>query len=363
MTRALHDARPGRELLFRVLRERDHLKGLTPGEWDALLPAAEHAKLIARTAADADALELADRLPEWVSDRLVSSRIRGQEAERAVRWEIDRIHRALLPIGVRPVFLKGAAYIALGLDCGVGRVVADVDILVPEPDLSPVQDGLKAHGWEFLPQTAYDERYYRDWMHELPPMRHRERGTVVDVHHGILPRTGRLRPSSAVLLERAVTTGQARVLCPTHMVLHAAAHLFQDGEIAGAIRDLSDMDRLLRHFSARDDRFWRMLACDAGELGVKRPAFYAVRYAHRLLGTPCPADLWVGVPGAIPPSPVLGLMDLLVSGAMTRPEDSGNLRASALYIRAHWLRMPPARLAGHLTVKWLRKLRSTDRIG
>jgi hypothetical protein len=77
--------------------------------------------------------------PDWTRGRLTSALVRGQEFERAVKWEIDRVHRALLPAGLRPVFLKGAAYIAAGLPCGVGRVVADVDILVPEAELPRAQ--------------------------------------------------------------------------------------------------------------------------------------------------------------------------------------------------------------------------------
>ena len=104
---------------------------------------------------------------------------------------------------------------------------------------------LQENGWEFPEINAYDNRYYREWMHELPPMVHRERRSVVDVHHGILPRTSRLKPSPDRLLQQAETLGDGvRVLAPAHIVLHAAAHLFHDGEIAGAIRDLVDLDQL-----------------------------------------------------------------------------------------------------------------------
>lgn len=342
--------RHGFQLLVKVLRNREALKALTLSDWDALLPAAEHARLSGRLAADAEHLGPADGLPDWTRDRLVSARIRGNEFQRMIRWEIDRIHRALLPVGIQPVFLKGAGYFAAGLPCAVGRVASDVDILVPEAALPLAESAFHEHGWTFIDQTSYDERYYRLWMHELPPMRHRQRGTMLDVHHTIIPRTSRVRLDSAVLLNRAVKLGGTHVLCPTHMVLHAAVHLFYDG--AASIRDLADLDSLLRHYATAQADFWLTLLADARQLGLERPLFYALRYTHRMLDTPLPSDLWTKLDSATPVWPVVRLMDALVDRTLGLPVDSGAAASAfALYLRAHWLRMPPAMLARHLLRK------------
>jgi Uncharacterised nucleotidyltransferase len=335
--------------MLAVIRNRDQAVRLPPDLWDSLIVAADEAKLLPRIAIEAQQLGVADGLPDWARDRLTAARIRGEEFQRSVAWEIDRIHRALKPIGVSPVFLKGAGYIAAGLPCGVGRVVADVDILVPEVDLAVAQAALEQHGWQFEPLDAYDERYYRDWMHELPPMRHQERGAMLDMHHAILPRTGRLRPDSRVLHERAVTCGGVKVLCPTHMLLHAAVHLFYDG--AASIRDLTDIDGLLRHFATEEANFWSALTGDARELGLERPTFYALRYAHRILGTPIPSDLWAGVKGAAPVGPLMQLMDTLVNATLGERSGVATISSFALYVRSHWLRMPPLLLARHLAHK------------
>jgi hypothetical protein len=73
------------------------------------------------------------------------------------------------------------------------------------------------------------------------------------------------------------------------MVLHAAAHLFHDGEITGAIRDLVDLDRLLRHFG-EDSNFWNDLVREARELHLTRPMYYAIRYSRKFLQTPIPQE-------------------------------------------------------------------------
>jgi hypothetical protein len=136
------------------------------------------------------------------------------------------------------------------------------------------------------------------------------------------------------------------------MIVHAAVHLFHDGEISGAVRDLVDLDALLRRFDAEAD-FWPQLAADATALGVTRPVFYALRYAHRLLGTPVPAHLLAGTSAWAPPAPVRVAMDALVEATLGAGSRGAGLSAFALYVRSHWLRMPPIMLARHLTRKAL----------
>jgi hypothetical protein len=141
------------------------------------------------------------------------------------------------------------------------------------------------------------------------------------------------------------------------MVLHAAAHLFHDGEIAGAIRDLVDLDQLLRSFAkdGQGEAFWRDLVQEAVALDLTRPAYYALRYAQRWFDTPVPADVAVETAAWAPPAAVRRLMDALVQ--RTIPEgfrDTSQAAVLALYVRSHWLRMPPLQVVRHLTRKSLR---------
>ena len=75
---------------------------------------------------------------------------------------------------------------------------ADVDLLVPESALGAVEQALAARGWQTKELSPYDQHYYREGTHELPPMTHVERDVEVDLHHSILPRTSRLKPDSAL---------------------------------------------------------------------------------------------------------------------------------------------------------------------
>ncbi|MCC7009086.1 MAG: nucleotidyltransferase family protein [Acidobacteria bacterium] len=348
------DTGPDHELLVRVLRSPEILASLVPEEVSRTMDTAQDARLLGWFVNQAERLDLVSRAPAWLADRITSARALVTEYDRAVRWEIDRLRRALDPEGVPWVLLKGAAYLTASLAAGRGRRVADIDILVPAAELGRTERLLNAHGWSAGEVDAYDDRYYREWMHELPPMTHEARGSVVDVHHALLPRTGRLQPSPARLIDRAVMTNGARVLCPAHMVLHAAAHLFHDGEIAGAIRDLVDLDGLLRAYGA-DPAFWPDLAREAEALDLRRPAYYAIRYAARFFGTPIPDDVQQRIRAWGPPPAVRRTMDTFVTRALPGPAGHASSTAAfALYVRSHWLRMPPLQLARHLTRKAFR---------
>src|SRR5258706_9448987 len=148
-------------------------------------------------------------------------------------------------------------------------------------------------------------------MHELPPMRHIIRQTVIDVHHAILPETARLKPDSAKLRAAAVPLEGKQglfVFSPADMVLHSATHLFHDGELENGLRDLFDLDSLLREFSQRVG-FWELLIARSAELYLKRPLYYALRYTSLILGTPVPLQVLQTAEPGKPVPPIDQVMD------------------------------------------------------
>jgi hypothetical protein len=355
------DAEPDYSELAHVVRDPDAIGQLTAEDLARVLDAANAARLLGWTLERCRERGVPVSPPRWLADRLTSAEAFSRSCEQAIRWEINRLERAFLGTGVRWVLLKGAAYVAAQLPPGIGRRVADIDVLVSRDDLDRAEAALTAHGWEIPPLTAYDERYYRDWMHELPPMVHRDRRSIVDLHHAILPRTSRLTPASERLLEGSIEVGAVRVLSPPHMVLHAAAHMFHDGEIAGAIRDLVDLDQLLRTF-ARDARFWPALIGEAEALGLTRPLFYAMRYVSRWFATPVPDAAAAVMAGWGPPAAVRITMDTLVERSIATAAGRGSsLAVLSLYVRSHWLRMPPLQVVRHLTRKAFARERPPER--
>ena len=106
-------------------------------------------------------------------------------------------------------------------------------------------------------------------------MRHFKRGTIIDVHHAILPTSARLHPNSESLLTAARPLDGVvgvKALAPVDMVLHSATHLFHEGDLERGMRGLVDVDSLLRELGAQDG-FWQALVPRATELELVRPLF------------------------------------------------------------------------------------------
>jgi hypothetical protein len=338
--------------LLRVLMSPARMTGLCEAEWDQVLPLARASHLLGRLASEVQAHGLADRLPRRVRGHLDAAAAVAAHNERTIRWELNRIERALRHLDIPILLLKGAAYVAAGLPAAKGRSVSDVDIMVPRAALDPVETGLEDAGWQRMKSDSYDQRYYRTWMHELPPLCHGERGTVVDVHHGILPPTARLKPDPDRLWAEAkrLDGSKLHVLAPSDMVLHSAAHLFHDGDLHRSLRDLVDIGDLLGAF-ATQPQFWSDLVARGRALDLGRPLFYALRYARRLLATAVPDEVMIAAAAHAPPRLVLSLMDRLAPRALIpRPSEQVEdaLGSWLLYMRSHWLRMPAWLLLPHL---------------
>ncbi|WP_372656749.1 nucleotidyltransferase family protein [Hydrogenophaga sp.] len=348
--------------LLGALAQPPALSALAPAQWDLLVRQGRRADVLARIGAAALSAGRWDAVPSSARVHLGSALKLAQRQHTELRHEVQEVARALAPTGLPVVLLKGAAYVVQDLPAAMGRMVSDLDILVPRDRLADVESALMMGGWVSTNRDAYDQRYYRSWMHELPPLEHMKRGTVLDVHHAIMPLTARLQPDTGQLLQASLAVGgreDIRVLCPADMVLHSATHLFHESELELGLRGLVDLDALLRDFG-RDATFWDVLQARAVVHQLEWPMFLALRYCGMFLQTPTPPQFASALLGAASrrrrPTP-LSCMDALYLRALRPPHASANdawtLPARwLLYLRGHWLRMPPALLLWHL----LRKL-------
>lgn len=351
---------PDPDWIVSVLRDPGDIRRLALPDWDLLIRQGRAGDLLGRVAARIDESGLADQVPEQPDAHLKAARIMVSSQHEEARREALLIVRALSLLDVPVIFLKGAGYVLGKVAASKGRLFTDIDILVPKARLGEVEGTLIADGWGTTHHDEYDQKYYRRWMHELPPMRHMIRQTVLDVHHSILPQTSRLRHDASRLIERAIAVPGmpgVRVLAPADMVLHSMTHLFHNEEFARGLRDLSDIDLMLRSFGT-DATFWDRLVAGAEEQDLTRVLLLGLRHANRVLGTPVPPDCLaraVAAAGGGSRS-----VDFMFTRLLRSPHPgtapSGTAAAASLaYLRAHWLRMPPFMLVRHLATKaWMR---------
>ena len=355
-----------RNLILELLLAPRSLASLSAMDWDLLVRQGQRANLLSRLAHVLADMSLLDTVPDAPRQHLCSAMRVTDRQTIAVRWEVHCLLEAFSRAGIPLILLKGAAYLMAGLPASKGRMFSDVDIIVAKPLIAGAESALMQHGWRSAEMSDYDQRYYRQWMHELPPMTHVRRGTTVDVHHTILPETARLKVNTAALLadigELPGTQG-IHVLPPIDMLLHSATHLFHEGEFDNALRDLFDLDAMLRHFPqvAGGETFWIDLVPRASVLGLTRPLYYALRYTTLLLGTPVPETVMSLARKGRPARAVVSLMDACYTRALLPLHASlggagAKAARAALYLRSHWVRMPMHLLTLHLGRKALTRL-------
>lgn len=329
--------------LVDALREPDTVLSLDGAGWTDLISIARAESLIGSLAYRLADIEVPKQVEPILKDAIQATDLARQQA----LWEADSARRALAPLNCKTVLMKGTAYVAANLDAGVGRSIGDLDIMVARDQLPAVEELLLDAGWEWVKPDPYDDQYYRDHMHELPPLIHRERDRMIDVHHTTLPLTAGPTPNATAMLNAAVKLdSDLYVMAPADMLLHSVAHLFADGDLAGGLRNLWDIDRLVRQFAEEDEEFWTELGTRAKLHQLEQHLERSLRLAARLYGTPVCEDRKSETKSA----DFLYVRRLLARDGWGR--ENRKFTRQAFYIRSHWLRMPPLMLARHLWTKW-----------
>jgi hypothetical protein len=346
-----------RTLLVEALRHPEAVPAMPLPMLDTLVRQARRTNLLARLAIGLDRAGVFARVPEAPRVHFTAARIFAEKHRRDVLWEVRCLERALAEFP-KVVLLKGAAYAVADLPPARGRIFSDIDLMVPKERIVEAEAALRNNGWTAHGVNAYDQRYYRTWMHQIPPLRHFRRETVIDVHHTIVPETGRTPVAAGKLFEAArKLSGSPNmfVLAPADMVLHSAVHLFDGGEFDVGPRDLSDLHDLLTHFGATSG-FWDTLWERAQETGLTHALYLAAHFTRDLFGTDVPSSLQAKLITYRRSRPGLGFLQPLMARGVQPPHRSADggwtgFARWLLYARGHYQRMPLRLLIPHLVRK------------
>lgn len=351
--------------LVKVLCTPSQASVLSDAQWSELVAVARTTNLIGPLAAKlADAAVSA---PPRAERHLEGARQLATRQRLSVRWEAHGLQATLGGLGVPVMLLKGAAYVMSPDELGAGRMFGDIDVLVPRVALGDVERALMLDGWVSAKTDAYDQRYYRQWMHELPPMMHIRRGTVIDVHHTILPLTARNVPDPARIVARAAPVPGLPALCvpaAEDLLIHSVTHLVHEGELGNGLRDLHDIDSLLRKFG-RATGFWDRLVAHAAGNDLAGPLALGLRLARNVFDSPVNADALLALTAAAgatwrrPWLPAVYVHALRPQSA-SETDSWAELARLLIYVRAHALRMPAHLLLRHLTIKVWKGLARPD---
>ncbi|MDF2177328.1 nucleotidyltransferase family protein [Aliiglaciecola sp. CAU 1673] len=330
-------------LIIEVLKYPESVLEYNSTDWQIILSQGYRHRLLGRLFCLLSDKQLNDHIPEALRWHFQSMQHLSLAHSRDMHIEKLKIEKALKMVGVQPVFLKGLAYDLAKDASSKGRLYADVDIYIPREQIPAAEHALKLNGWFQEEMADYDVAYYRNWMHEIPPLVHKERAVTLDVHHHLLPLTCRFAFSVDKLnLSKA---GGHLVLDRDDRILHSACHLFMETEFNKGLRDLSDLDLMFRQHAGADENFWFSITSRADELGLGRLFFYALRYCHQILGTPVPQQILEKCHRQWAPSFGLSVLDWLFTKVLTEPVNANSrfaLRSAhyLMFIRGHWLKMP-----------------------
>ena len=352
--------------LQRVLLDPTLITRLDNSEISSVISQGRVTRLLASLAAELRDLGVLETLDERLRRHLDSALRVHEKQARDLDYDCESIRTALAAENLPLVLLKGAAYMQSDLPVGNGRLITDIDIIVPQEHISRAEEALNRHGWESAQLDPYNERYYRKWSHETPALSNKRRGTTLDLHHNILPPTARPNVDAALLFDRLreIRPG-VFTLSLQDMVIHSATHLFHEGEFHHGLRDLRDIDRMLRDFPLRDEHFWQGLIGRARELELQDSLYHGLVYAEMIFATPVPEQVRQESRAHRGKLRAL-LLDFLYLRAFRPPQPGCQLPLTGpalqlLYLRSHYLRMPLYLLLPHLLRKAM--MRRAKKIG
>lgn len=289
-------------------------------------------------------------MPSRFQEHSRAALLQAEAFERDVQRELVHIAESLRNLGCPVVLLKGASYVLRQLPAARGRRFTDIDFLVPRSCIPSAESALMLGGWIPGKLDPYDQRYYRDWSHEIPPMTHMHRGTTIDLHHALVMPTCRIPIDSEKMIgDAGPVPGEGFWWCLKNedALLHAAAHLILNSEFERGLRDLWDIELLFRHFSTIEQKFPANLLERAREVGLEpilRQSLYLVKC---IFGT--------AIPDSLLPERKTWLAEVFSRAVTTRHPDTrptGQRLADALLmLREIYLRLPNHLLARHLMHK------------
>ncbi|MCM2681464.1 nucleotidyltransferase family protein [Echinimonas agarilytica] len=348
--------------LVDILRDPHQSQGLSLNQWSELVSEARFFSMLSQLRSVFTGAGIWDEIPNAAKTAIQSDIYTSKNQRRLLEIEARELSTIFTQANITFTYLKGAAYQLMHLKPFTGRLMADIDVLVAKQDLAKAEQILLSNMWMSSSVTDYDDKFYREWSQEIPPMRHFERGTELDVHFNILPTILKNAPDASYLLSQTQVLPDypnASHLKPSALTFHSMVHLFFESEYHKGIRDLYDLKLLIEHFES--DSFWQDLMALDQQARNGDCVYLALRYCHRVFGVQVPAEVSAHYEQYKYNEPVQSLIDWSFIRVFCRyyPKHQLPLHSVAeavLYWRGHLKRMPWYRLIPHLLKKSWRKI-------
>lgn len=322
-------------------------------DWQQLILVLRHQQLLACYSERFKQTGVFEEIPSRVKRHFLNADVLAANHKKQVEYEAAELTQHLSGKQPNLIFLKGAGYTLSGAKVGQGRIYNDIDLLTDRNSIAEIEKKLSLLGWLSEELTEHDDKYYRQWAHEIPPLRHGKRGSIIDIHHNIVPIISGRQIETKLFVQQSVTTTHGfQILSFPAMTLHSIVHLFFNEDVKKGYRDLIDIHTLIT--SNNHNEFWKKLLNLSIETGFTLELFLACRYTQMILGTNIPDLITHQIAKFRPWN--LWLLDfiyrnvLMPNHPICQPKWFG-LADFFVLIRGHFQKMPLHILVFHLTTK------------
>ena len=236
-------------LLIDLICDRASVSSLSFGNWCDVIALSRQLGFLPFLFEKARVEKALEFLPKSVLSQLKSASLEVSQQQESIKWHLKQLS-ANNPQPIKSVLLKGAAYIIANKPNANYRLLSDIDLLVLKEAISDAELWLFLNGFTISVSDEYDDFYYRQWMHELPPFVNSVSGMTLDLHHNLLPLTSKRHIDSELFFEKAREVDTNLFLpCDEDLLIHSAVHLIQDSVFNRTLRDLSDQFWLLQEYT------------------------------------------------------------------------------------------------------------------
>jgi len=261
------------------------LPALSEQDWEEV-EAAAHAQGLT--------LLLHDRLvgaessvPGAMQERLHSTFLKATARNMVMLHHASVMLEALRGRGLEVIVLKGL-YLAEAVYPGIGlRIFDDIDLLLHRLDLPAALEVMRDLGYEL--STWYDPADPNCDIKHIPPLVKAD-APIVELHWAILEEEEPFTIDVEGMWARSVPVEIAGVavrgLSVEDLILHLSLHLTYQHRLAAGVRNLYDIDAVIR----RGGVDWAQLVAAAREWKAERVLWLTLRLLQEIAGTPLPAE-------------------------------------------------------------------------
>ncbi|WP_448565089.1 nucleotidyltransferase family protein [Thalassotalea ganghwensis] len=343
-------------MLLNTYNNIESVKKYSLVQWSQLVHECYGHYFVARLYALLKSKNLANFIPSSLRWHFSSAELYFQAHKKDIFIEMEKIEKALKMANVKPCYLKGTAYLNNDLMVSKGRVFSDIDLYVEKQHIDKVEQILHWHGWKPGKLSDYDQRYYRQWMHEIPPLTHQTRGSTIDLHHNLLPLTARYSFDESDI--KNAVNEENKSLSPVELTLHCIVHLMMESEFIKGFRDLTDIHLLILEYSDIEEDFLLRLIARSKQVGVEVLVLFTLELLSQHFNLVLTSDVKHQLNGIKINPMKKKFMIAVFSKALLTPIRLDNSLSNLschfiLYIRGHYLRMPMRLLLPHLLKKAL----------